>query len=121
MILVKRLSFIFLMIPTLASAGSPAGTTQSPSMMSNIFLLVGFVLIFYFMLIRPQSKRAKEQQALLSNIAKDDEIIINGSILAKVKQVKDQYLVVAIAEGIEIKVQKQAVSASVPKGTIENI
>lgn len=94
---------------------------QGPSMMSNIFLLVGFLVIFYFMLIRPQTKRAKEHQTLISGISKEDEVIINGGILGKVQKVTDQFLVVAIADGIEIKVQKQAVSASVPKGTMKTI
>lgn len=73
------------------------------------------------MLIRPQSKRAKEHQSLISGVAKEDEVIINGGILGKVQKVSDQFLVIAIAEGIEIKVQRQAISASVPKGTMKNI
>lgn len=94
---------------------------QGPGMMGNIFLLVGFLLIFYFMLIRPQSKRAKEHQSLVSNIAKDDEVIINGGILGKVQKITEQYFVVSVADGIDITVQKQAISASIPKGTMKNI
>ncbi len=100
-----------------ADAASP----QSPGMIGNVLMLGGFLLIFYFMLIRPQSKRAKEHQALVSSIAKDDEVIVNGGILGKVTRVTDQFIVVAIADGVEIKVQKQAVSASIPKGTLKSI
>lgn len=89
--------------------------------MGNVLMLGGFLLIFYFMLIRPQSKRAKEHQALITSIAKDDEVIVNGGILGKVIRVTDQFIVVAIADGVEMKVQKQAVSASIPKGTIKSI
>ncbi len=92
-----------------------------PGMMGNILMLGGFLLIFYFMLIRPQSKRAKEHQALVSSIAKDDEVIVNGGILGKVTRVTDQFIVVAIADGVEMKVQKSAVSASIPKGTLKSI
>ncbi|MGE3320258.1 MAG: preprotein translocase subunit YajC [Candidatus Berkiella sp.] len=92
-----------------------------PGVMGNILMLGGFLLIFYFMLIRPQSKRAKEHQALVSSIAKDDEVIVNGGILGRVTRVTEQFLVVAIADGVEMKVQKQAVSASLPKGTMKSI
>ena len=113
---------MFLFISLFVSTNALADTAQqAPSMISNLFLLGAFLLVFYFMLIRPQSKRAKEHQSLLSNIAKDDEVIINNGILAKVQKVTDQYFVVSIADGIDITVQKQAVSASVPKGTMKSI
>lgn len=98
-----------------------AAAAQGPGMMGNVLMLGGFLLIFYFMLIRPQSKRAKEHQALISAIAKDDEVIVNGGILGKVTRVTDQFIVVAIADGVEMKVQKSAVSASIPKGTLKSI
>jgi preprotein translocase subunit YajC len=116
----KGLCILFLMgfsQIALADAGVGAG----PSMMSNIVMVAGFLLIFYFMLIRPQTKRAKEHQALITNIAKDDEVITNGGILGKVLRVTDQFIVIAISEGIEVKVQKQAISATLPKGTIKSI
>jgi preprotein translocase subunit YajC len=119
-----RLSYVlcvllsFFMSPVVMA---DAAAQQGPSLMSNLFLLAGFLLIFYFMLIRPQTKRAKDHQNLISNITKDDEVIINGGILGKVQKVTDQYFVVAVAEGTEITVQKQAISASVPKGTMKNI
>lgn len=105
---------------TLAHADA-AAAKGAPDIVSNVLLLGGFLLIFYFMLIRPQQKRAKEHQTLISSVAKDDEVIIAGGLLGKVTKVTDQFLVVAIAEGIEVKVQKQAVSSSVPKGTLKNI
>jgi len=100
-----------------ADAQAPAG----PGLVGNILMLGGFLFIFYFMLIRPQSKRAKEHQALVSSIAKDDEVIVNGGILGRVTRVTEQFLVVAIADGVEMKVQKSAVSASLPKGTMKSI
>jgi preprotein translocase subunit YajC len=103
---------------TLAHADAPQA---GPSSASSILMLVGFLVIFYFMLIRPQTKRAKEHQTLVSGITKDDEVITNGGILGRVVKVSDQFLVIAIAEGIEVKVQRQAISASLPKGTLKSI
>lgn len=94
---------------------------QGPGMISNIIMLAGFLLIFYFMLIRPQTKRAKEHQSLISNLAKGDEIVTAGGLVGKVLRVTDQFLVIAIAEGIEVKVQKQSITASLPKGTMKTI
>lgn len=101
-----------------ANAATAAG---SANMISNLLLLVAFLFLFYFMLIRPQTKRMKDHQALVSGIAVDDEVVINGGLMGKVTKVTDQFLVVEIADGIQVKVQKQAVSASIPKGTMKTI
>ena len=103
------------------SYADTAITAPSQTVISNVLLLAGFLFIFYFMLIRPQTKRAKEHQALVTNIAKDDEVIVAGGILGRVLRVSDQFLVLALADGVEVKVQKQAVTASLPKGTMKNI
>lgn len=98
-----------------------ADAAQGPGIIGNVVMIAGFLLIFYFMLIRPQTKRAKEHQSLISNIAKEDEVITAGGILGKVIKVSDQFVVMAIAEGIEIVVQKQAISGVMPKGTMKTI
>lgn len=79
------------------------------------------VVIFYFFLIRPQSKRAKEHRELVSALAKGDEVVTTGGILGKVNKVTDDYVVIEIATNMEIKVQKHAISATLPKGTIKSI
>lgn len=118
----RSVHFLFaLVLAFLSPAAFADAPQQGPGLMGNLALLVGFLFIFYFMLIRPQTKRAKEQQNLLSSIAKDDEVIINGGILGKVQKITEQYFVVSVADGIDITVQKQAISASVPKGTMKNI
>lgn len=98
-----------------------AAAAQGPGMISNIVMLAGFLIIFYFMLIRPQSKRAKQHQSLINNLAKDDEVVTTGGLLGRITKVSDQFIVVSIADGIEVKVQRQAISASLPKGTLKNI
>jgi preprotein translocase subunit YajC len=89
--------------------------------MGNIIMIGGFLAIFYFMLIRPQTKRAKEHQNLIAKLAKEDEVITAGGILGKVVKVAEQFVVIMIADGIEIVIQKQAISAVMPKGTMKNI
>lgn len=115
-ILSSLLSF-GLALPAHAEAADAAG--QNPY--GQMIFLVGFILIFYFMLIRPQSKRHKEQQAMIKGIAKDDEVVISGGIIGRVLRVSDQFLVLCIAEGTEVKVQRQAVSATLPRGTMKDI
>jgi preprotein translocase subunit YajC len=84
---------------------------------SQILILVVFVAVFYFLLIRPQQKRAKEHQALLAKLATGDEVITAGGILGRVSDVEDSFVTVEIASGVRIKVQKSQVTQLVPKGT----
>ena len=73
------------------------------------------------MLIRPQNKRAKEHRELVKNLKKGDEIITSGGLLAKVTGLEEQYLKASIADGIEISLQRSAVSTVLPKGTLKSI
>ena len=95
-----------------------AGAT---SMTYNLFLFGGMFFLFWLILWRPQSKRAKEHQSLISEISKGDEILTSGGLLGKVTKVTDDYLAVMVAEGVELKIQKSSVAAALPKGTINQI
>ncbi len=101
-----------------APATAPAAQNGA---MGSIIMLVGFVLIFYFLLWRPQSKKAKEQRDLISSLNKGDEVITNGGMLGRITKVGDDFLSLTIAEGVEIKIQKSAVTAVVPKGTVKSV
>ncbi|MGA1742366.1 MAG: preprotein translocase subunit YajC [Pseudohongiellaceae bacterium] len=103
-----------------AYAQAADGAAQQSPWTSFIFL-GGFILIFYFMLIRPQSKRAKEHKALIEAIGKGDEVITAGGILGKVTKVDEQYVAIVVADNVELKMQKSSVSAVLPKGTIKSI
>ncbi|HTP40513.1 MAG TPA: preprotein translocase subunit YajC [Steroidobacteraceae bacterium] len=85
----------------------------------QILILVGFVVIFYFMLIRPQQKRMKDQQALLSRLAAGDEVVTSGGLLGRVVEVNDAIVTLEIAEGVRVKVQKPQITALMPKGTLK--
>ncbi|MDR5899806.1 preprotein translocase subunit YajC [Halomonas vilamensis] len=88
---------------------------------AQIVMLVGFVAIFYFLLWRPQSKRAKQHKQLISNLEKGDEIVIGGGLVGRVTKVSDEFLSMEVADGTEVNVQKNAVAAVLPKGTIKSI
>ncbi|MEZ5492598.1 MAG: preprotein translocase subunit YajC [Gammaproteobacteria bacterium] len=105
-----------LLFPT-AYAQEPA----APSATFNLIFIGGMFLLFYFILWRPQSKRAKEHRDLISSISKGDEVMTSGGILGKVTVVNEDYISVAVAEGVELKVQKSSVAAALPKGTIAGI
>lgn len=98
--------------PQAVSGGSPIQT---------VLMLVVFGLIFYFMLIRPQSKRAKEHKNLLANLAKGDEVVTSGGVIGKITKVTEQFIVLEIADKVEITVQKPAVVAVLPKGTLKSL
>ncbi|WP_445004935.1 preprotein translocase subunit YajC [Halomonas mongoliensis] len=91
--------------------------------MAQIVMLLGFVLIFYFLLWRPQAKRAKQHKQLIGSLAKGDEIVIGGGVLGRITKVSDEseFLTLEVAEGTQINVQKNAVAAVLPKGTIKSI
>jgi preprotein translocase subunit YajC len=85
-----------------------------------MLLLPLMLVVFYFLLIRPQQKRAKEHQNMLSKIAAGDEVVTSGGILGKVVEVGDSFLTIEISDGVRIKVQKAQVSQLVPKGTYKS-
>jgi preprotein translocase subunit YajC len=78
------------------------------------------IVAFYFLLIRPQNKRAKEQREMLAKIVAGDEVATTGGILGKVTEVGDQYLTLEIASGVAIKLQKFQVALVLPKGTVRS-
>ena len=98
-----------------------AGQPQQPSLTYNLLLFGGMFFLFWLILWRPQSKRAKEHRDLVGNISKGDEIMTSGGLLGKVTNVSDDYIAVEVSEGVELKLQKSSVAAALPKGTINQI
>ncbi|MDH5370673.1 MAG: preprotein translocase subunit YajC [Gammaproteobacteria bacterium] len=96
---------------------APAAQQADP--MTSLIFFGGMILIFYFILIRPQSKRAKEHRELVSALSKGDEVVTNGGILGKITDVSEQYVTVEIADNVQIKFQKQAVATVLPKGSLK--
>ncbi len=82
--------------------------------------LVLIFVVFYFLLIRPQAKRAKEHKAMVAALAVGDEVVTAGGILGKVTETGDQFLTVELAEGVRVKIQRHTIGAVLPKGTLKN-
>ena len=87
--------------------------------MLPIFII--FIGLMYFLIIRPQSKRAKQHKALVTALGKGDEIVTGGGLLGKIVKVADNFVVVNIAESVDIRLQKSSVAMTLPKGTIKSL
>ena len=98
-----------------------AGTPPQPSLMAQLFPLIALVVLFYFMLIRPQMKRNKEHKAMTGGLAKGDEVVTNGGLAGRVTAVAEVYMTVEIAEGVEVKIQKAALAQVLPKGSLKQL
>ncbi|HQR12421.1 MAG TPA: preprotein translocase subunit YajC [Casimicrobiaceae bacterium] len=81
--------------------------------------MIAIFVVFYFLLIRPQQKRAKETRAMLDALQKGDEVVTAGGLVGKIAKLTDQYAAVEIAPNVEINVQRGAIAQLLPKGTIK--
>ena len=107
----------FFISDAMAEAGQ-AGEGGGPL---QLIIMIGiFFAIMYFMIIRPQSKKAKEHNELLDNLRKGDEIATASGILGKVQKIDENFIQLKIASGIIITVQRHAVGSVMPKGTLKN-
>ena len=93
--------------------------TQPGGLMSFLPLIIIFV-IFYFLLIRPQMKRAKEHKKLVAELGNGDEVVTNGGILGRITNVGESFITVELADNVQIKVQRHAIASIMPKGTIKS-
>jgi preprotein translocase subunit YajC len=97
-----------------AEAAPEAGITQ-------LLLMVGLFVLFYFIAIRPQRKRQKEHAELVTNLAKGNEVVTTSGILGKINKLEENYVVLQVADNVELKFQKASVHAVLPKGTLKSI
>ena len=96
------------------------GAGVDGGVMSFLPIILMFVVL-YFLMIRPQMKRQKEQKSMMDALAKGDEVITAGGIVGKVSKVTDAYVTLEVAKGTEMVVQKSAVTTLLPKGTIKDL
>ena len=111
------MSLLDLIISPAAAQAAPA---QQGSPMSLLVMMVLFFAVFYFMAIRPQMKRAKEHRALLAGLSKGDEVVAAGGIAGRVEDLGEHFVGIEIAYGVIVKVQKNAITAVLPKGTLKS-
>jgi preprotein translocase subunit YajC len=102
----------------IASAYAQDASPQS-SLLSFLPLIIIFV-VFYFLLIRPQTKRAKEHRPLVANLANGDEVVTNGGLLGRITHVGESFVTVELADNVKVKLQKHAVASVMPKGTMKS-
>tara|TARA_B100001540_G_scaffold279700_1_gene268646 strand:+ start:748 stop:1041 length:294 start_codon:yes stop_codon:yes gene_type:complete len=95
---------------------------ESPTFFDpTLFLLFGFMILIYFLMIRPENKRRKTHQEMLASLDLGNEVITAGGILGKVSKISDQYIELSISDNTKIKVQKTSISTVLPKGTLKSI
>lgn len=109
--------FISSAIAQTAPAAAAGGDVQS-SLMGMLPLVLMFVVL-YFVMIRPQMKKAKEHKAMVEALAKGDEVATAGGILGKVSKLSDGFVSIEIAAGVEVQLQRSAVVQVLPKGSIK--
>ena len=105
-----------------AYAQAATGAAATPDAFGGIMQMLPMVAIFvalYFVMIRPQMKRQKEDKAMIDALAKGDEVATAGGVLGKITSLGDQYLGLEIANGVEIKIQRSAVVQVLPKGAVK--
>ena len=105
----------------IGNAYAQAAATSAGGGIIEFLPLVALAAIFYFMILRPQQKRSKEQKTMLGGLQKGDEVVTAGGALGRVVKVGDSYVNVEIAENVTVLLQKNAIQTVLPKGTIKSI
>lgn len=116
---IEEIIMSFFLTNALAQTAATNSVASQAGGFSQILILLGFVIIFYLLLWRPQAKRAKEHRQLMANLAVGDEVTTSGGIVGKVTRLQDDLIGIKIAENVEITLQKAAVSSVLPKGTLK--
>ena len=101
-----------------ASTGAPAG---QQSLLMNLLIPVAFFAIFYFLIIRPQSKRNKQHKAMVDGLTVGNEVVFAGGLIGCIKKVEGDYAVITLNHSTEVKIQRASVAMVLPTGTIDNI
>jgi len=103
----------------ISDAYAQGGGGAGPGIGDFAFIIIIFA-VFWFLLIRPQQKRAKEHKSLVSALAKGDEVVTNGGLLGKISKVGDNFITLEVADGLQVQVQRVAVASLMPKGTMKS-
>jgi preprotein translocase subunit YajC len=106
---------------SLAHAQTAAASSDPTGGFMQLLPMILMFVVLWFLMIRPQMKKAKDHKALLAALAKGDEVVTQGGIVGKVTKVGDNYVTVEIAEGTEVTVQKPAIGLVLPKGTLKSL
>jgi preprotein translocase subunit YajC len=102
------------------AAAQAAGTAAQPNPLLSILPLIILFVVFWFLLLRPQMKRAKEHRELLSKLQKGDEVITGGGLAGRIEDLGESFVTVEVADKVSVKVQRSAIAAVLPKGTLKS-
>lgn len=103
-----------------AATTAPQAAPQA-GILSALPMLLLFVVAFYFLIIRPQSKRSKEKQKIMEALSVGDEVLTTGGILGRLTKLRDNYVVITVGKDIDMVFQKNAIATVLPKGTLESM
>jgi len=103
-----------------AQAAAPAASDPMGSLMGMLPIILMFIVL-WFIMIRPQMKKAKEQRALLEALQKGDEVVTGGGLAGRITKVGENYITLEVADKVEIAIQKGAVASILPKGTLKSL
>ena len=110
------MTFDFISPAYAQSTGMPGGSD-----LMTFLPMIAIFVVFYFLLIRPQQKKAKEARAMLTSLEKGNEVVTAGGIVGRITKLSDQYATIEVAPGTEITVQRQSISQLLPKGTMKSL
>ena len=108
-----------LISPAYAQAAGAA--PQGGDLLTTMLPMVAIFVVFYFLLIRPQQKKAKEARAMLSSLEKGNEVVTAGGVVGRITKISDQYVTIEVAPNVEMTVQRVAIAQLLPKGTIKSL
>lgn len=105
----------------ISTAHAAPGATQGPSLMANLLMIAVFIAIFYFLIWRPQAKRAKEHRSLIESLGVGSEIVFAGGLMGRIIKLEGDFAVVELTRGVEVKIQRASVISVLPEGTLNNL
>ena len=105
----------------IANAYAEDAASAPGNNLEQFIFLFAMIAVFYFLIMRPQQKRLKEQKSMMSILQKGDEVVVAGGLLGRITRVDENYIGVEVASGVTLQVQKGAVQTVLPKGTIKSI
>ncbi|MBU0744624.1 MAG: preprotein translocase subunit YajC [Gammaproteobacteria bacterium] len=111
----------FLISDAFADTAGAASQSTSGGLMSLLPMIILLILFMYLMVIRPQSKKAKEHKNLIGNLQKGDEVVTIGGVIGKIEKITDDFMVLSIAENTNITVQRGAIANILPRGTMNTV
>lgn len=105
----------------ISTAHAAPAAAQGPGMMANLLMIAVFVAIFYFLIWRPQSKRAKEHRTLIESLGVGSEVVFAGGLMGRITKLEGDFAVVELNRGNEVKIQRASVISVLPEGTLNNL